>query len=259
MPRRSDIGTRMSTDFSTACRRIVERACGRIAHTGDRASMNARSPTERLDDIIMGEIGSTHVMKYLVDRGRRVIAYDEIRDDDYIHPDPGWDLVVGDSLNGWLFFWEDPMLPPSDCTTLSVKASRMPKADDDDIDTVVSRRDFKVLVTSNHIERDLTADYEVQVYFPLKLSTFDLVEDKVLDFKDVDMVLERLRIRSRYSTAHIVGFASREAIVGYSRGLESKGEPLHWTSHHSGSSKKMWRAPLRLGKLPYSATSHQEL
>jgi len=216
--------------------KAVEWGCRIVMHAGDRESMNQRSLTERLDDIIMGEIGSTAVMQYLIGRGNNVIAYNNVREDEYRDPDPGWDLTVGPTSNGYF--------------TLSVKASRIPKVDNDFMGLVMERRDFKVLVESDRIEWDLRSDYEVQVYFSLQSSVFDGVEDvsmRMVQDEDADMVLKRLRLPSRYGTCSICGFASREAIVAHSRGLAKKGEDIKWTSHHAGSSKKMWIAPLSLG------------
>ena len=208
-------------------------------HTIDRESMNRRSLTERLDDIIMGEIGSTAVMQYLIERGNRVIAYNDIRKDEYRDPDPGWDLSVR-------------AVKTNKCHTLSVKASRIPKADHDSMDAVIERRDFKVLVRADEIEWDLRSDYEAQVYFPLRSSVFDGVEAipmRMVQDEDADMVLRRLRLPSRYGTCFICGFASRVAIVAHSEGLAERGDDLSWTSHHAGSSKKMWIAPLSLGRM----------
>jgi hypothetical protein len=235
----------------------VRWACRRAAHTIDRRNMNSRSVTEKLDDISMGEIGAVAAMEYLKARGNRVLAYDDIRTDGFFDPDPGWDLAVGAGLERWPAAGDDPRDPPRghDCRTIQVKSSRIPKADGDDVELAISNRDFKVFKNENSydIGTDLTADFEAQVYFALERSRFTgvgVVGKESIRREEVDELSRALRLEERYGRCYLVGFASRAQLIGHSRSLAERRERTTWMSRHAGEAKRMWVAPLSLGRLP---------
>lgn len=235
--------------------RAVRWACRRVHNTIDRPDMNERDPTERLDDIIMGEVGSTAVMQYLVGRGNHVVAYDDVRSDRYRDPDPGWDLAVGAGVLAWPRAGDDPRSPPrgESCWTISVKSSRIPEADGDSIERAIANRDFKILKNSVRIEDDLTADFEAQVYFPLATSGFERVnrvERAAIRTEDVRAIMAALRLEERYGRCYIVGFAARDRIIAHSHRLERRRQCRTWKSRHEGETKEMWVAPLMLGRMP---------
>ena len=245
--------------------KAVRWACRRLQYTIDRPNMNPRSLAERLDDIVMGEIGSAAVAQFLVDRGNRVIAYDEVRKDGSRQPDPGWDLVVGPALDGWPYVGDDVRMPPESAHTISVRTSRIPKADEDSIDLAIERRDFKVFKKSEMIEDDLSSDYETQIFYRLSESKMKGIGNitevpyivraaiegsRYVGDEEFKAINRWLHLRERYGKCFLVGFISKEALTDYSRLLIESQEPTCWNSWHGGESKEMWRAPLSLGKLP---------
>lgn len=238
-------------------RRAVPWVCRRVRHTIDRAGMNPRDISEKVDDGIMGEIGSIAVMQVLEDAGRKVVAYDDVRRD-YETEDPGWDLATGgDELIRWSDDPLDPRTPPLDVNTLSVKSSRIPEADDDNIRLAIERRDFKILKRSGRIEDDLEADFAIQVYYSREQSEYtpslsvdpedvSVVGDPSVSPEKardrVDAILDGLEIMRRYGQCYLVGYARREDIIEYSRELP-RGQKT-WPSWHQGYKKDMWVAPL---------------
>lgn len=242
-------------------RRAVPWVCRRVRHTIDRSGMNPRDISEKVDDGIMGEIGSIAVMQVLEDVGRTVVAYDDVRTD-YETEDPGWDLATGgEDLSRWSDAPDDPRTPPASENTLSVKSSRIPK-NDAGIHEAIERRDFKILKRSDSLESDLEADFTIQVYYPRERSAYDpslsvnsddveVVGDPSINPGDVrdriDAILDGLEVMRRYGSCHLAGYARREDIVEYSRNLPL-GERT-WPSWHQGYRKDMWVAPLdELGK-----------
>ena len=235
-------------------------ACRRHRHTIDRSNMNPRGASEKLDDLAMGEIAAISVMQFLDDRGRSVVAYDQVRDDDYKAPDPGWDVAA--SKNQDLSAWaggppEDPTSPPDGAHLLSIKSSRIPEADDDDIDTAIADRDFKVLKTSDRIADDLTADFETQVYYPLADSRLpdDLTTaPQHIARHEVDALIDDLDMEERYGRCYITGFCPSRRIIEHHERLINEGASRTWPSWHAGYEKAMWAAPLRLGISPSRLT-----
>jgi hypothetical protein len=218
--------------------------------------MNPRDISEKVDDGIMGEIGSIAVMQVLEDLRRKVIAYDDVRTD-YETEDPGWDLATGgEELLRWSEAPDDPRTPPTSANTLSVKSSRIPEADDD-IHEAIEERDFKILKRSGSIENDLEADFVIQVYYPRERSAYgaslsvnpedvEVVGDPSVEPENVrdrvDAILDGLEVMRRYGRCHLVGYARREDIIEYSRTLPRGGKM--WSSWHQGYKKDMWIAPL---------------
>jgi hypothetical protein len=224
--------------------------CRRVSYTINRADMNPRRLSEKVDDGIMGEIASVAFMQHLQDRGRDVIAYDDIRRDEAQEPDPGWDvLVAAAGLAEWAQETEDPRTPPAFAHSFSIKSSRIPAADADDIAMAIARRDFKIFKKANDIAADLSADYESQGYFELARSTYrpDLVvSGDSVGCLDLDAVLKGLEIEERYGRCFLIGVANRDALVKYSYRLPASQRT--WSSWHAGHEKAMWTAPLRLGR-----------
>jgi hypothetical protein len=228
----------------------VKWVCRRLAFTIDRGQMNSRSIAEKLDDGIMGEIASIAIMQYLSDSGRQVVAYDQIRRDEYKDPDPGWDVLVSNKvdLEQWILTTQNPKIKPIDAHSISIKSSRIPKADEDNIETAVNRRDYKIFKKNSSIIDDLTADFEAQVYYPLVTSVFDKkwnISSEQLQQHNYELIMNELHIMERYSNCFICGLASKKVIADYSR-TQPVGS-RSWGSMHEGHNKEMWRAPLTLG------------
>ncbi len=221
----------------------------RILYTTDRGQMNPREISERWDDGIMGEIASVAVMQFLKDKGRHVISYDQIRRDEYKEPDPGWDVLCSrHDFDEWLDTTDNVKIKPDNAHSFSIKSSRIPKADQDDIHIAIQKRDFKIFKKSDSIDSDLTSDFEVQVYFSLNRSKYN--ENLVISIDeamngDIDLIIHRLKLIDRYGFCYLSGAASRSTIINYSNSLPEK--KRYWKSNHAGYEKHMWNAPLSLG------------
>lgn len=232
-----------------------------MKYTIDRSGLPSRDMSRRLDKGLMGEIGSLAVMNVLSEVAQAVVAYDEVRTDYDEDEDPGWDIVTGeDELEKWATDPPNPRVPPTSANTVSVKASLIPSVDNDDIDVAIEERDFKILRYSNTIEEDLSADVTTQVYFPhqrdnpgsLNIDSgyvedcIETVGDPSKDLDEVggqiDNVLDELDVigrdgENRYSWCYLVGYASREDIIEWSRAL-------HRGRRWSYGGKTYWRASL---------------
>jgi hypothetical protein len=199
----------------------------------------------------MGEIASIAVMQFLSENGRYVIAYDQIRKDEYKEPDPGWDVLTSNSsFSDWIKYTEDVKIKPSYAHSFSIKSSRIPKADNDNINAAIKKRDFKIFKrpSSTSIEMDITADFEVQVYYLLEKSSFDrslLVSSADVMNTRIDEIISKLKLYERYSHCFLSGAASRKVLINHSNSLPK--EKRYWSSRHEGHEKKMWVAPLNLG------------
>lgn len=213
----------------------------------DRPGMNRRGLSEALDDKIMGDIATIAVLEYLDSMGVVAIAYDNIRNDNYKKPDPGWDIAIGKEALIWGQTTTSPIFP-NGLTTASIKSSRLPR--NDTLRRAIETRDFKIFNYSTKIENDIKTDIEVQVYYDYQ--TTQLGNQKVTQ-EDVDIcrnttiinnlacenIRKKLDITTRWSKCYIVGFNDKASIIQYSYKLEKK----TWSSY----GKEMWFAPLREG------------
>lgn len=218
--------------------------------------MNPRGVSEKVDDGIMGEIGSIAVMQVLEDRGRTVIAYDDVRTE-YEAEDPGWDLSTGGrDLARWSDDPDDPRIPPTTANTLSIKSSRIPERDSG-IHEAIERRDFKILKKSDRIENDLEANFTIQVYYPRERSEYnsslsidpedvEVLSDPSVNPENVrgrvDSILDGLEVMRRYGHCYLTGYASRQDVIEYINGLPDHNRT--WPSWHQGHEREMWVAPL---------------
>jgi hypothetical protein len=188
------------------------------------------------------------------------VSYDEIRANYDEDQDPGWDLVYGDQrLDRWASDTPDPRTPPQHAPTVSVKASLIPSVDNDDIDTAIEERDFKIIKYSDTIDEDISADITTQIYFPyqrdnpgaLKFDSnyiedcIETIGDPSKDLGDVrgeiDNVLDELDMigrngENRYNSCYLVGWAAREDIIDWSQRQMNR----TW----SYGRKTYWRASL---------------
>jgi len=223
-------------------------ACNKVHHSVDRANMNPRAITERLDDKVMGDIATMSVAAYLQSKGVVVYLYDAHRTDNFHDPDPGWDVAY--CMGNVTTPFQNPRALPNSIT-LSVRSSRIPKADGDDITTSIKKRDFKIFAyPSRSLEMCISADIETQVYYKLsssQLSKEDVSEALVLDcIRNPANCLEirrRLRVDERYGESYLTAWNTKKGIIEYSKTLR---QPV-WASFHQGFEKRMWIAPLREG------------
>ncbi|PHM62953.1 hypothetical protein [Xenorhabdus ishibashii] len=230
----------------------IEWASKKLDNSIDRPNMNSRGISEALDDKIMGDVATIAVCKYLREVGFAAIAYDQIRNDDFKNPDPGWDVAVSKDkrlLNHWANMTDEPTIVPSFALSVSVKSSRLPKGDD--IYSAIQRRDFKIFnLNNNQISLDLTADIETQVYYELEKTQLhnlqvmhrDVVE-ATLDRKNCKVIDEKLMIHFRYSQCILSRWNFSQDIITKTNMRLQKNQGITWSSF----GKSMWIAPLLEG------------
>lgn len=125
----------------------------------------------------------------------------------------------------------------------------MPK-NDIDYNTAILTRDFKIFNNNQfNISLDLTADIEVQVYFPYHRT--QLNRDIVLNSDEVDVcakqkgncrfINHKLDISERYQDCFLAKWNYKDRIIQYSNSLPVNART--WSSF----GKSMWIAPLRGG------------
>ncbi|MFK7802376.1 MAG: hypothetical protein AB8G95_12135, partial [Anaerolineae bacterium] len=216
----------------------------------DRKNMNRRPLTESLDDKIMGEVATVAVVEYLRSVGVPAASYDQFRLDNFERPDPGWDILLGTGTYEWIAAEDRSSGRPKMIKTASVKSSRLPKGDS--VRSAIEKRDFKILAKPGQsLTQALTADIEMQVYFERDKSwlpkgivvTADEVHACMQARENCAVVLEKLKIVERFGQCYLAAWHTREQIVLESAKLGKK----QWVSHHAGSGKKMWCAPLKHG------------
>ncbi len=224
----------------------VEWSCKKLYHSIDRPGMNKRRLTERLDDKIMGDIATVAVVEYLR-YGLKIqaVAYDQIRQNQFKLPDPGWDVAFGENTYQWAQTTGDPRVPVG-LTTASIRSSRLVKTDT--INQAIANRDFKIFAPQGvDIGACITADIEIQVYYDYQKSL--LAERKIDDVHVRQCIQDRARceeivnlldIESRYGKCYLTAWNDKASIVQYSNTLEV----AYWSSY----GKRMWFAPLRFGK-----------
>jgi len=223
----------------------IQWASRKLFYSIDRPGMNPRSMTERLDDKIMGDVATAAVLEYLAAMEIPAAAYDQVRTDRFQSPDPGWDIVVGENALAWVESTKDPKTPVG-LTTASVRSSRLPRRDS--LGQAVRTRDFKIFAPAGKsIEDCIAADIEVQVYYDYHRSQLGNkridrahVQQCARDRAQGEEIIKRLDIKQRYGTCYLTAWNRKASIVQHSRTLS---QPF-WSSF----GKRMWIAPLRLGK-----------
>lgn len=228
----------------------IEYAAKKLFFSVDRKNMNRRSLTESLDDKIMGEVATVAVVEYLRSIGVPAASYDQFRLDNFERPDPGWDILCGSGAYAWIKTQDRAKGRPEMIRTVSVKSSRLPRGDS--LQTAIEKRDFKILAKlGQSLELALTADIEMQVYFDRERSwlprggvvTAEEVQACIAARENCDLVRQKLKIDQRFGHCFLAAWQSSKQIVSESAKLGRR----QWTSHHAGSSKKMWCAPLKKG------------
>lgn len=235
----------------------IQWACKKLKNSVDRQGMNRRGISEALDDKIMGDIATIALCHYFLDLGYGAIAYDQIRNDNFELPDPGWDIVISrpenrSLLNNWgRNKTNDPRIPPYFSLSISVKSSRLPKRDNDDVKESLSTRDFKIFdLNRQNIHQDLTADIETQVYYELgrtQLNGLSIFEQDVLLAKDdrdsCRIIDDKLQIGIRYGECILARWNFSSKIIENCDRRMNERKKVTWSSF----GKNMWIAPLREG------------
>ena len=219
-------------------------ACKKLYYSIDRPGMNPRPLAEKLDDKIMGDLASVAVLENLEGINVSAVAYDQVRRDNFRLPDPGWDIAIGKDALSWANNPRDPMRPTG-LFTASIRSSRLPR--NDTLEQAVRTRDFKIFAQPNRtIVESITADIEMQVYYNYQesqLNARDIDQRRIaqsVQSIQVQEIKKLLNIERRYGRCFLTAWNYKTAIVQHSRTLATP----YWESF----GKRMWFAPLRLGK-----------
>lgn len=231
----------------------IEYACKKLYYSIDRPNMNSRRLSESLDDKVMGDIAAIAVTEYCRDiLGLQAVAYDQIRQDGFQQHDPGWDVVIGPTAYRWGRHPADPVLPPDELVTLSVRSSRIPPGRT--LQQSVQQFDFKIFAPiGSYIENDVTADVELQVYYDYPqtqlenlCTTQEAIARCIQDREQCRQIMQDLNILERFGQCYLTTWSTKDAIVEYVQQLPP--DRRYWTSYHAGHRKRMWVAPLRRGR-----------
>lgn len=192
-----------------------------------RTLMYGRTPVELLDNIFMGDMAKNSLLEYLRTRcNTPIIDYDEIRTDNFLEPDPGWDFKVGNML-----------------IKVEVKSSTPPK--NEDRQAIINNRDIKI--TASHDNGDtmippntLESEIHVQVYYyarPYKngYDSFQALEN--------DLTADPNRIHGiinseKYNQPLFFGWNTKTNIIRFANTLQ----PPTWT--FSWTTRVYWKCPI---------------
>ncbi len=229
-------------------------ACRKLYYSIDRAGMNQRAAAEALDDKIMGDLATVAVLSYAREQGVGAVAYDEVRINDFRKADPGWDIAFGTNAGLWASKTNDPR-SPQNLITASVKSSRFPPQQENNIEETIRFYDFKILhQPGRDIGESITSDTEFQVYFSFRQSQLgninvsrELIVSCLNSLQECGQVAARMQVRERFGTCYLTAWNYREAVVAHSKRLTDEGKEATWVSRHAGAERRMWKAPLRLG------------
>lgn len=225
----------------------TEWAAKKLNYAIDRPNMNSRDMSEALDDKIMGDIATIAIAEFIRSKGFQAVAYDQIRNDNFQEPDPGWDLAIGvKGLNWWAKTTKTPKSPPVEmCLTLSVRSSRLVR--DEPISKAIEERDFKVFALHpDNIKLDLTANIEAQVYYSLhgsQLNGRSITSEHIADCcshrSGCQLIVSNLDVKNRFGRCILTAWDFSDRIKSYSSTISTR----TWSSF----GKEMWIAPLRNG------------
>lgn len=258
MPPRA-IEWRLTTE---GLRTAIFTAAKKMHYSIDRPGMYRRTPADSLDHKIMGDAAAISLAHFISENGGHYQIYDRIRNDDFKSYDPGWDILIGHSLEA--VDRHDRILNGdfNNLFTISVKSSRLPQ--NDTIESAIRNRDFKIFKQNNHdtIADSLEAKAEAQVYYgyedtlfanlPLNtpahtqintaIKNITLCDSKSQCTTDIDTIMNLLEVNHRWANCYLTAYNTRDEIIEFSNNLPDNQKD--WNSF----GKQMWVAPLRNGK-----------
>ena len=188
--------------------------------------MYGRTPVELLDNIFMGDIAKNSLLEYLKFQCiNPIIDYDELRNDNFMSPDPGWDFKVGDNR-----------------IKVEVKSST---ATNNEKDKILLIRDIKITASHNNgldmiAPEKLESDIHLQVYFlarPYK-NGYDSFEALQNTLNTDPNSLHRIINSAKYNEPLFFGWNTKANIIRYSNTLI----PTTWT--FSWTTRVYWRCPI---------------
>jgi hypothetical protein len=192
-----------------------------------RTLMYGRTPVELLDNIFMGDIAKNSLLEYLRSNcNEPIIDYDEIRTDNYLEPDPGWDFKVGKSL-----------------IKVEVKSSTPPN--NENHLAIINNRDIKITASHNNgmnmiPPNNLESDIHIQIYFYAKpyRNGYDNFQNLQNDLTANPDSIHRIINSAKYREPLFFGWNTKTNIIRYSNTLNPPTWSFSWTT------RVYWRCPI---------------
>ncbi|MDR0667535.1 MAG: hypothetical protein LBF90_02820 [Prevotellaceae bacterium] len=189
--------------------------------------MYGRTPVGLLDNLYMGDLAKNALLSQLRSQCiQPIIDYDEVRDDQFHWPDPGWDFKAG-----------------RQGLKIEVKSSIPPHGENRE--SLVRQRDIKITASLDNGQSwiqpaDIESDIHVQIYFYAKpyqrgYETFETLQKILLDDPSQ---LHQIIHSQKYDRPLFFGWNTKTKLVEYSQTLN----PPTWTFERT--SRIYWRCPL---------------
>jgi hypothetical protein len=164
--------------------------------------MYNRTPVELLDNIFMGDLAKNSLLEYLRSLcNQPVIDYDEIRTDNFLEPDPGWDFKAG-------------------AKQIKIEVKSSIPTNSESRQAIINKRDIKI--TASHDKgktwiqpEALESELHVQVYFYVKPSKdgyqqFDaLYNDVIADSEAIHRIIDS----KKYNQPLFFGWNKKSNII----------------------------------------------
>lgn len=196
-----------------------------------------RTPLELLDNLFMGDFAKNCLVYMLRNDGCILIDYDEIRTDDFLQADPGWDIKVGKYE---ITIEVKSSLPPIDKSTNKQMS----------IEALIRHFDIKVIARNDKntgaliMPLDLASIVHIQIYFyakTYKKSRFETFEDLYAaiiatpdSWKDVFALINP----EKYYEPLFFGWSTKEEVDEHIKTLVDKTWTFEWTK------AEYWRCPI---------------
>jgi len=158
---------------------------------------------ELLDNIYMGDIAKNALVSYLRSHSISVIDYDEIRTDNFMEHDPGWDFKIGKKM-----------------ITVEVKSSIPPN--NEPKSNLIKYRDIKI--TASHDKgktwikpEDIDSNIHIQIYFYTKpyRNGYDSFDTLARDISTNYHLIDKIINASKYNEPLFAGWTTKKNIIGY--------------------------------------------
>lgn len=196
----------------------------------DKTLMYERTPVELLDNLYMGDIAKNALINYLRMSGiDTVVDYDDIRTDNFLNPDPGWDFIVGRRK-----------------VKVEVKSSIPPN--NESVADIVSKRDIKITAALDKenpviiLPENLESHVHAQIYFyatPYKkgYNDFDSLSRVInADYRQVADIINA----EKYNQPLFLGWNTKDEIIKYTHG-----DVEHHTWTFSWTKRLYWSCPIK--------------
>lgn len=190
--------------------------------------MYERTPIELLDNLYMGDLAKNALIEYLqLQTNQLVIDYDDVRRDNFMESDPGWDFAFGKKL-----------------LKTEVKSSIPPKGEY--VKDIIEKRDIKITASHDNgktwiFPNDLESDIHVQIYFyaHVQKSGNKNFDELYAQIKDSPQRAHELIQSSKYDNPLFLGWNTKKQLIRFEKELK----PNNWT--FSWTNRIYWRCPIK--------------